>query len=92
MRFFLFATLFVSVSSFTPAPRPFGVSLAIMAEPTDTDWESEIMKLEKEGEDRLDAKAAELMRNIESSGLTPESKAKVDTQIAEIKAAAAVEE
>eukprot|EP00548_Thalassiothrix_antarctica_P006585 CAMPEP_0194131088 /NCGR_PEP_ID=MMETSP0152-20130528/1920_1 /TAXON_ID=1049557 /ORGANISM="Thalassiothrix antarctica, Strain L6-D1" /LENGTH=63 /DNA_ID=CAMNT_0038825749 /DNA_START=227 /DNA_END=418 /DNA_ORIENTATION=+ len=63
-----------------------------MAEPTDTDWESEIMKLEKEGEDRLDAKAAELMRNIESSGLTPESKAKVDTQIAEIKAAAAVEE
>ena len=48
--------------------RPFGVSTAIRAEPPSKDWEAELKKLEKEADDRLDEKAAELKASIESTG------------------------
>lgn len=34
----------------------------------DKDWEAEFSKMEKEAEDRLDAKVAEMMSNIEKTG------------------------
>lgn len=48
--------------------RPFGVSVAVRAEPAEKDWEAELQKLETEAEERLDAKVAELKANLESSG------------------------
>lgn len=34
------------------------------------DWEAEFKKMEKEAEERLDAKVAEMMSNIEKTGAT----------------------
>lgn len=57
--------------------RPFGVSVArsaeapVWTEPTgwkESDFESEIKKLEADAEQRLDAKITELMGNIEKTG------------------------
>ena len=48
--------------------RPFGVSVALKAEAEEKDWDAEFQKMEKEAEDRLDAKVAEMMGNIEKTG------------------------
>jgi hypothetical protein len=49
--------------------RPFGVKIvSLKAEPQEKDWEAEFKKMEKEAEDRLDAKVAEMMSNIEKTG------------------------
>lgn len=67
------AALVASATAFAPAP--FGVkSSALNAEwkPDgqwkETDFEAEIKKLEKEAEERLDDKIAELTSNIASAG------------------------
>eukprot|EP00541_Cyclophora_tenuis_P010381 CAMPEP_0116562512 /NCGR_PEP_ID=MMETSP0397-20121206/12198_1 /TAXON_ID=216820 /ORGANISM="Cyclophora tenuis, Strain ECT3854" /LENGTH=69 /DNA_ID=CAMNT_0004088811 /DNA_START=21 /DNA_END=233 /DNA_ORIENTATION=+ len=60
-------SLVATASAFAPAARPFGVSVAVRAEP-DKDWEAELKKLEIEAEERIDAKAAELEANIEKGG------------------------
>ena len=48
--------------------RPFGVTVSLKAEPEEKDWEAEFKKMEKEAEERLDAKVAEMMANIEKTG------------------------
>eukprot|EP00979_Chaetoceros_neogracilis_P012884 scaffold3524_cov279-Chaetoceros_neogracile.AAC.23 len=70
------ATILASVAAFAPAHSAFGVRTALNAEwePADgskwvqTDFEKEINKLEKEAEERLDAKVEELKSNIASVG------------------------
>ena len=49
--------------------RPFGVNSALKAE-EDKNWEAEFQKMEKEAEERLEAKVAEMMSNIEKTGAT----------------------
>jgi hypothetical protein len=50
--------------------RPFGISTSLKAEAEEKDWEAEFKKMEKEAEERLDAKVAEMMSNIEKTGAT----------------------
>jgi hypothetical protein len=50
------------------ALRPFGVTVSLKAEPEEKDWEAEFKKMEKEAEERLDVKVAEMMANIEKTG------------------------
>jgi hypothetical protein len=69
------AALVASATAFAPAPRT-GVSSSLCAEwkPKEgekweeKDFEAQIKKLEKEAEERLDAKIEEMMRGVESVG------------------------
>jgi hypothetical protein len=47
----------------------FGVSRAAPLFAADMDYEAELKKLEKEAEERLDTKVAELMGNIANTGV-----------------------
>lgn len=40
----------------------------LKAEPEEKNWDAEFTKMEKEAEDRLDEKVAEMMTNIEKTG------------------------
>mmetsp|Transcript_14881 Transcript_14881/g.22161 ORF Transcript_14881/g.22161 Transcript_14881/m.22161 type:complete len:84 (+) Transcript_14881:143-394(+) len=73
------AAVVASASAFAPSPRTFvSQRVALNAEPewsppegtkwVEKDFEAEIKKLEKEAEERLDDKIAELMSNIEKTG------------------------
>mmetsp|Transcript_4302 Transcript_4302/g.2588 ORF Transcript_4302/g.2588 Transcript_4302/m.2588 type:complete len:82 (-) Transcript_4302:58-303(-) len=74
----IIASLVASAAAFAPASSTFGVrtasALSAEWEPAEgmkweeTDFESAINKLEKEAEDRLDAKIKELEANIASVG------------------------
>eukprot|EP00804_Cyclotella_cryptica_P031152 CCRYP_011752-RA/>CCRYP_011752-RA protein AED:0.02 eAED:0.02 QI:239/1/1/1/1/1/2/656/71 len=64
--FLILATAVASASAFVPAPRSTVSRTVIRAE--DTDYEKEFAKLQKEAEERLDDKVAELMSNIETVG------------------------
>eukprot|EP00569_Conticribra_weissflogii_P002712 CAMPEP_0171336450 /NCGR_PEP_ID=MMETSP0878-20121228/6053_1 /TAXON_ID=67004 /ORGANISM="Thalassiosira weissflogii, Strain CCMP1336" /LENGTH=69 /DNA_ID=CAMNT_0011837933 /DNA_START=88 /DNA_END=297 /DNA_ORIENTATION=- len=55
-----------SASAFAPAPRQVVPRTVVMAE--DRNYEAEFNKLQKEAEERLDEKVAELMKNIDSVG------------------------
>mmetsp|Transcript_17331 Transcript_17331/g.32875 ORF Transcript_17331/g.32875 Transcript_17331/m.32875 type:complete len:80 (+) Transcript_17331:40-279(+) len=69
------AALLATASAFAPA-RPVvsrTTSLAAEWKPADGEWkekdyEKELAKLEKEAEERLDAKIAEMMAKIETTG------------------------
>jgi hypothetical protein len=71
----ILASLIVSAAAFAPAPTTF-VRTALSAEwqPADgskwveKDFEKDIQKLEKEAEERLDKKIAELKENIATVG------------------------
>ena len=41
---------------------------SLKAEPAEKDWEAEFKKMEKEAEERLEAKVEEMMSNIEKTG------------------------
>mmetsp|Transcript_23745 Transcript_23745/g.33185 ORF Transcript_23745/g.33185 Transcript_23745/m.33185 type:complete len:80 (-) Transcript_23745:323-562(-) len=70
------AALIASASAFAPARPAFSASTALKAEwtpPEGTKWvekdfEADINKLEKEAEERMDAKIKELTGNIASTG------------------------
>mmetsp|Transcript_11399 Transcript_11399/g.13789 ORF Transcript_11399/g.13789 Transcript_11399/m.13789 type:complete len:80 (-) Transcript_11399:302-541(-) len=70
------AALIASASAFAPARPAFSASTALKAEWSppegakwvEKDFEGELNKLEKEAEDRLDAKISELTGNIASTG------------------------
>eukprot|EP00554_Chaetoceros_debilis_P007303 CAMPEP_0194076680 /NCGR_PEP_ID=MMETSP0149-20130528/3449_1 /TAXON_ID=122233 /ORGANISM="Chaetoceros debilis, Strain MM31A-1" /LENGTH=78 /DNA_ID=CAMNT_0038757501 /DNA_START=75 /DNA_END=311 /DNA_ORIENTATION=- len=72
----LIATLVASAAAFAPASSTFGVRTALSAEwmPAEgdswkeTDFEGDLKKLEKEAEERLASKIAELEGNIQSVG------------------------
>ncbi|CAB9516642.1 expressed unknown protein [Seminavis robusta] len=74
-RIVLLSALVASAAAFAPASRPFGVSTSLSAEwkPADgkweeTDFESELKKLEKEAEERLDSKISDMMSKVETTG------------------------
>ncbi|GKY90394.1 hypothetical protein MPSEU_000013400 [Mayamaea pseudoterrestris] len=66
------AALCASATAFAPAARPTFVSASsLSAEKVfndSSDFENEIKKLEKEAEDRMDAKISEMKSKIESTG------------------------
>jgi hypothetical protein len=44
------------------------VSSALRAEGNEKDWDAEFQKMQKEAEERLEEKVAEMMSNIEKTG------------------------
>eukprot|EP01082_Thalassiosira_pseudonana_P013689 g12303.t1 g12303 contig6:1659222-1659728(+) len=60
------AAIVASASAFMPVSRPSVSRTVVRAE--DADYEKEFAKLQKEAEERLDDKVAELMTNIETVG------------------------
>ncbi|CAJ1951892.1 unnamed protein product [Cylindrotheca closterium] len=65
----ILAALVASASAFAPASvMPKTTALSAEPEWKETDFEAEIKKLEKEAEERLDAKVEELKSNIANTG------------------------
>ncbi|KAL3791376.1 hypothetical protein ACHAWO_005000 [Cyclotella atomus] len=62
----ILAAALASASAFAPVSRPAISRTVVRAEPMD--YEKEMAKLQKECEERLDDKVAELMSNIETVG------------------------
>jgi hypothetical protein len=59
----------VSPAAYPALLSRFGVTRAAPLFAADVDYEAELKKLEKEAEERLDAKVAELMGNIATTGV-----------------------
>ncbi|KAL3934808.1 MAG: hypothetical protein SGBAC_009550 [Bacillariaceae sp.] len=67
----IIAALVASASAFAPAsvmPRATVLSAELGADWKETNFEADIEKLQKESEERLDAKIEELKANIASTG------------------------
>ena len=67
--FCLFAVFYIKTTHYKN--RPFGVSttaLSAEGKSDEKDFEGDLKKLEKEAEEKLDAKIAELMSKIETTG------------------------
>jgi len=66
------AALVASASAFAPASRPITTTTALSAEWEkewkDSNFEGDLAKVQKEAEDRLEEKVAELLSNIENTG------------------------